>query len=95
MVTDLWQDSGHGKQGRTKTRSQEAAQEETAEASRVSASGAHREHARHPEALIVRFEGLAGQGLRPAPSGIGFPVLRIRRSRVRRFFSLSYRALLR
>jgi hypothetical protein len=56
MVTDLWQAAGHGKQGRTQTRSQEAAQEETAEASLVSGSGAHREQDHHPQALIGSFE---------------------------------------
>jgi hypothetical protein len=71
MVTDLWQAAGHGKQGRTKTRSQEAAQEETAEASRVSSSGAHGEQAgHHPEALTSSFAGLGDRGLKPDVSRV-------------------------
>lgn len=55
MCSDLWQAVCHGEQGRTKTRSQEAAQEETAEACRESGGDADRLQTNRAQALIACF----------------------------------------
>src|SRR6476661_1794409 len=53
MCADLWQAVRHGEQGRTKTRSQEAAQEKTAEACRESGGDADRLQTNRAKALTA------------------------------------------